>query len=396
MIQTGISSRSRSVAVSLNFIVSLVLLTECWRSAHASCYYPDGTEMIARPYGKQYAPCNPSNEHSMCCGLSREVPAPDLCQSDGLCFAPWNQRVWRDGCTDPTWRSPACIKLCIAGIGKSTSSSKSTHVFESRWVNFNMVQEQYNQASDLSMITAIVTPCIDGSYCCGNGTLAETCCSEKQGVFVIDGNAIRVNVDEISQTVSATLASKTFSTLSTFSTSSTSSTSSRASLTVSSSHLISVISARDSPQGGLSSSTLLISSASSTSSRASLTVSSSHHGSVISAQVSPPGRLSSSTSSASASSISKSSDKTGVIVGGTIGGVAVVVVAIIGIILVLKLHHFENHSLQMKSKGEKSDESSKTLRYLASKVEVSGPLVELEQAWRLHELEDPRMCHEMQ
>ncbi|KAL8895610.1 MAG: hypothetical protein Q9207_008094 [Kuettlingeria erythrocarpa] len=38
-----------------------------------------------------------------------------------------------------------------------------------------------------------VTPCTDGSYCCGDGSLGSTCCSEGRGVFVRDGTTQNAN-----------------------------------------------------------------------------------------------------------------------------------------------------------------------------------------------------------
>lgn len=35
-----------------------------------------------------------------------------------------------------------------------------------------------------------ITPCEDGSYCCGNGTFAQPCCDQKEGVFMVNGDAI--------------------------------------------------------------------------------------------------------------------------------------------------------------------------------------------------------------
>lgn len=35
-----------------------------------------------------------------------------------------------------------------------------------------------------------VTPCRDGSYCCGNGTVADTCCKENRGLFLSDEIAV--------------------------------------------------------------------------------------------------------------------------------------------------------------------------------------------------------------
>lgn len=42
--------------------------------------------------------------------------------------------------------------------------------------------------------TLTVTPCGDGSYCCGNGTAATNCCDSDNGLFIDEnGNAVRTN-----------------------------------------------------------------------------------------------------------------------------------------------------------------------------------------------------------
>ncbi|KAL8868120.1 MAG: hypothetical protein Q9174_005203 [Haloplaca sp. 1 TL-2023] len=38
-----------------------------------------------------------------------------------------------------------------------------------------------------------VTPCSDGSYCCGDGSLGSDCCNEGRGVFIRDGTTQREN-----------------------------------------------------------------------------------------------------------------------------------------------------------------------------------------------------------
>ena len=65
---------------------------------------------------EKYRPCDSGSEFSMCCATF------DQCRPDGLCFSGWDGNIWRDGCTDPTWKSPNCVKLCDTGLGKSTSS----------------------------------------------------------------------------------------------------------------------------------------------------------------------------------------------------------------------------------------------------------------------------------
>lgn len=46
---------------------------------------------------------------------------------------------------------------------------------------------------DLARNTYAVTICENGSYCCGNGTFADTCCSLKQGVFLVNGSTTPEN-----------------------------------------------------------------------------------------------------------------------------------------------------------------------------------------------------------
>lgn len=82
-------------------------------SVAASCYLPNGTDSNNGLPVDLYRPCDRSNEHSMCCRTQDRDP----CRNDGLCFDARNNDIWRGSCTDPTWESPACIKLCVKGIG---------------------------------------------------------------------------------------------------------------------------------------------------------------------------------------------------------------------------------------------------------------------------------------
>ena len=60
----------------------------------------------------------------MCCATNTStIPLEniDTCNSDGLCIPDDNNGVWRKLCTDPTWKDPACVKLCITGDGMDIS-----------------------------------------------------------------------------------------------------------------------------------------------------------------------------------------------------------------------------------------------------------------------------------
>ncbi|KAL8781663.1 MAG: hypothetical protein Q9213_005905 [Squamulea squamosa] len=98
----------------------------------------------------------------MCCATkNREIP--DTPRKDGLCQ---NGNVtWRESCTDPTWTSPSCVKLCITGITDEGVQRKDVDI--------------------------IVTQCPDLSYCCDAGN--TTCCDEGNGVWIKDGQETTIN-----------------------------------------------------------------------------------------------------------------------------------------------------------------------------------------------------------
>lgn len=89
-------------------IFMLIFLFDTFSSfAHAKCYLPSGKEME-----KVYRPCSSGKEFDTCCNGNM-----DECRPDGLCVSKSDQSIWRIGCTDPTWESSSCIKLCTAGLG---------------------------------------------------------------------------------------------------------------------------------------------------------------------------------------------------------------------------------------------------------------------------------------
>ena len=64
-----------------------------------------------------YSLCDSGKEFSMCCAVGND------CRPDGLCFTDSTGLIYRKGCTDPTWASPSCVKLCYTDIGTLPSSS---------------------------------------------------------------------------------------------------------------------------------------------------------------------------------------------------------------------------------------------------------------------------------
>lgn len=94
-------------------IASLIAVTHI-PSIFADCFSPNGTDRsINFPKGQRWVPCNKSwssSNHSMCCNEASN----DVCQENGLCLSPTGL-LWRESCTDPTWSSPNCLKLCVGG-----------------------------------------------------------------------------------------------------------------------------------------------------------------------------------------------------------------------------------------------------------------------------------------
>ena len=121
----------------------------------------------------------------MCCAQDLSSPYLNIesginCRSDGLCADAGNDALWRTACTDPTWKSPECIKLCVNGTSE---------------VN-NDVQ---------------VTQCSDGSYCCGSNGIASACCNGGQGVWIVNGEETSVNPNASAASSSTTTSSPSIS-----------------------------------------------------------------------------------------------------------------------------------------------------------------------------------------
>ncbi|KAL8890010.1 MAG: hypothetical protein Q9215_002793 [Flavoplaca cf. flavocitrina] len=148
----------------LRGLMALLIVAD---TATAACYHPNGTDRNARFSKEIYTPINPEEDVSMCCSTNGDQPRPD-----GLCTNSLGTIVWRESCTDKTWASPKCIKLC-AGTSTDTHSTPGTG------------RQMDNDEK--------VMPCPDGSYCCGDGAIGYTCCREGRGVFLKDGTTQATN-----------------------------------------------------------------------------------------------------------------------------------------------------------------------------------------------------------
>ncbi|KAI2639045.1 hypothetical protein GGS26DRAFT_371534 [Hypomontagnella submonticulosa] len=157
-------------------------------NAAATCYRPDGSAV-----DDTYMPCDTDADVSMCCHLAFTNNGGDLCGSGpsyGLCGVTGTQ-LWRESCTDPTWKSPACLNLCTTG--------------------------EYHG------VDAEITKCSDGTYCCGLNN--ATCCGLNQGVSIVNNQVVSLTPSSTSSTTSTPTSPSTSSPTSSASSSTSSSTS---------------------------------------------------------------------------------------------------------------------------------------------------------------------------
>ncbi|KAL8871983.1 MAG: hypothetical protein Q9174_002307 [Haloplaca sp. 1 TL-2023] len=154
----------RTLALLLYGILSNVAFAQRNdRDDERTCYNPNGTVAYNNAPTWPYLPCQSSRQNTMCCRTN----STDTCTPDGLCKSEYDGNLWRVFCTDPTWESPGCTKLCL-NEGTDADGRKGTSVQ--------------------------VTKCLDGSYCCGTGPKANDCCSNGGGVWIDDdGNETNVN-----------------------------------------------------------------------------------------------------------------------------------------------------------------------------------------------------------
>ncbi|KAL8668400.1 MAG: hypothetical protein Q9168_006971 [Polycauliona sp. 1 TL-2023] len=131
----------------------------------------------------------------MCCRTS----STDTCRSDGLCDSSWDDQTWRVFCTDPTWQAPECVKLCLDsgrdGDGKKIATSL---------LNGNLTFLSTGNTGG----SVRVTPCTDGSYCCGVGSQANSCCVKGNGAFLAkNGQTTDANPSSTASSSTATSSS---------------------------------------------------------------------------------------------------------------------------------------------------------------------------------------------
>lgn len=117
----------------------------------------------------------------MCCATHRSDP--DTPRRDGLCkYAP-SGVIYRESCTDPTWKSPNCIKLCVHGTGTFLSFQSMVDIADDALPDTNGKPRADGDT--------LVTLCSDQSYCCGLNNTA--CCEKGDGVWIRDGSPTNIN-----------------------------------------------------------------------------------------------------------------------------------------------------------------------------------------------------------
>lgn len=94
-----------------------------------TCYAPDGKTIGDN---ETYVPCNKlgitqQGVYSSCCNLDDEKASDrDLCTTTGLCLK--GGILLRGYCTDQSWESDACVKVCMDEAVCHTLSFSSTFV----------------------------------------------------------------------------------------------------------------------------------------------------------------------------------------------------------------------------------------------------------------------------
>jgi len=87
-------------------LTSLTLLS----TAHAICYYPDGTTTLSD------VPCNSGSEASFCCGYGFACLSNKICMATSLTIHRNDTQTYvRGSCTDESWRSGNCPNFCVQG-----------------------------------------------------------------------------------------------------------------------------------------------------------------------------------------------------------------------------------------------------------------------------------------
>lgn len=211
-----------------------------------ACYTPGGkniNEQLDQPNGALYVACNLSAPVSMCCATGPNRTYQDVCVSNGFChnaFYGDRDQLWRESCTDPTWKDPACIKLFVNGSGINASMGISLDGMAASLVYWSLIDVNADSGNKIGDI--LITNCDDGSYCYGDNN--RECCRQGQGVFVLNGE--QVDFDPAATSSSTSVSSGVASVSTTATSSPVSASSQPASTAISSSDTAESSSSKDS------------------------------------------------------------------------------------------------------------------------------------------------------
>lgn len=85
------------------------------------CYFSDGSDT-----GSEMQPCFPSSSVSACCSTNKKGDwQNDVCLQNGLCIAQvaqYSGMIFQNACTDKSWGSPDCPRICPTCMLKSLLS----------------------------------------------------------------------------------------------------------------------------------------------------------------------------------------------------------------------------------------------------------------------------------
>ncbi|KAI1113514.1 hypothetical protein F5Y14DRAFT_417482 [Nemania sp. NC0429] len=122
-----------------------------------TCWAPDGKTQADND---TVVPCNKlgiqqEGVYSSCCRLDGDLSQRDYCTTSGLCLSTLDGVLRRGYCTDKTWKSAACVNVCI---DPNTGGSRND--------------------------TVEMTACSDGTgtYCCGRNELG--CCGTDHAIAI--------------------------------------------------------------------------------------------------------------------------------------------------------------------------------------------------------------------
>ena len=108
----------QNLKMSIKWAIVLIYL-QFSRLIAADCYWPDGN--LTTAYWGRLNACNNGPDpdgYNMCCNFASD------CQKNGLCQISSQPLLFRRmGCTDSSWESKNCLKLCINGNGATILSA---------------------------------------------------------------------------------------------------------------------------------------------------------------------------------------------------------------------------------------------------------------------------------